>query len=98
MFEALLEAKYGYSLRDSGDGGDSEGVTEEDLSSALKICNIEWGLENERLRQYQEFILEKYRLVESYQGVNRKVNDMEFVLTESQRTMRRVSPLSARPF
>lgn len=76
-FEALLEAKYGYSLRDSGDGGDSEGVTEEDLSSALKICNIEWGLENERLRQYQEFILEKYRLVESYQGVNRKVNDMD---------------------
>ena len=81
-FEDLLEKRYGYSLRPQYDY-DEEGEptirepSKDDLTAALKLCNIGWGLEPSRLEEYRQYILEKYRVVEEYQGTNRKLNDMD---------------------
>jgi len=81
-FEDLLEKRYGYSLRPQYDyDEDGEPIisepSEDDLTAALKLCNIGWGLEPSRLEEYKQYILEKYRVVEEYQGANPKLNDLD---------------------
>ena len=81
-FEDLLERRYGYSIRPKYDyDEDGEPIirepSEDNLTAALKLCNIGWGLEPARLEEYRQYILEKYRVVEEYQGANPKLNDMD---------------------
>ena len=81
-FEDVLEKRYGYSLRPQYDyDEDGEPIisepSEDDLTAALKLCNIGWGLEPSRLEEYKQYILEKYRVVEEYQGANPKLNDLD---------------------
>eukprot|EP00562_Extubocellulus_spinifer_P028276 CAMPEP_0178654548 /NCGR_PEP_ID=MMETSP0698-20121128/23811_1 /TAXON_ID=265572 /ORGANISM="Extubocellulus spinifer, Strain CCMP396" /LENGTH=693 /DNA_ID=CAMNT_0020296467 /DNA_START=99 /DNA_END=2180 /DNA_ORIENTATION=+ len=56
-------------------GQEPQYITPDDLYGALKLCNIEWGMEESKLRSFFSYILEKFDVIKQSKDVPRTQNN-----------------------